>query len=298
MDVLASATQTFNIPYRPSAAAVASPGHCASGTTNWSGYTNDGTQWYDATDGNCYFGINYTATFNFNVTLPSTVVYGISYNTNQTDPSVAANSPMNSLNVEESIEPTNVTVGSDTDPGNVFASGVSGNDVGGSGGEVTCSTVGTNFEQYSTAVDPHSGCGETTSLTPTYASVSFVPAVQFNAKANGFISLLPGGPGQSIDFSINNGTSSPAYVQAVTVAVATDPGTGYVETTAGNTGTDVTGCYGSWFKVVQPSTPLDLTIPAGLTSFQPSGAAVSLINEPINQDACAGVVLALTFSSN
>jgi hypothetical protein len=110
---------------------------------------------------------------------------------------------------------------------------------------------------------------------------------------------MPGGPGQSVDFSITNGTGSPAYVQYVNVTVATDPGNGEVEAVPGYPSTDISGCYASWFTVVQPSNPFDVTIPANTTYYyQPSGGAVSMINEPYSQDACQGITLPLTFTSS
>jgi hypothetical protein len=186
------------------------------------------------------------------------------------------------LNVEESIEPTSVTVGSDTDPGNVFLADTS---VGASC-EITNETVGTTFEQYSTAVDPTTGCGETTSLGTPATQTWFVPAVEFNASANNSINLVPGGPGQSVDFTItDNSSTTPAYIQAVTV--------GITPSSLPN------GCNAAWFTIVQPSSPLDVTIPAGgSANYQPSGGSISLINEPVNQDACQGANLGLTFTAS
>ena len=116
-------TQTFTVPYRPSAADVANPGYCTGGT-NWSGYTNDGSQWYDPNNGNCYYGIDYAASFSSftwttnatSTVLPRTIVYGIAF--------TATSGPSASLNMEMSTEPTDVTLGSDADPGNVFVSAV------------------------------------------------------------------------------------------------------------------------------------------------------------------------------
>ncbi len=284
--LLAYDTQTFTVPYRPSAADVANPGYCTGGT-NWSGYTNDGSQWYDPNNGNCYYGIDYTASFSSftwttnatSTVLPSTIVYGIAF--------TATSGPSASLNMEMSTEPTDVTLGSDADPGNVFVSTSSGsNSVGGTGGEITCSAVGTSFAQVSTTVDVAIGCGETESLIAPYAQWLGVPAVEFNVAASGFINLVPGGPGESVDFTItNNSTTTPAYVQSVTVSI--NPASLYL------------GCEATWFTIAQPANPLDLTIPpSGSINFQPSGGVVSLINEPYSQNACEGDPLTLTFNSN
>lgn len=67
-------TQTFDIPYRPSADTV----HCTDG------------KWYDSTGGKCHSAIDANITFDFSaqgVTLPDTVVYSIQYSTTQFGPS-------------------------------------------------------------------------------------------------------------------------------------------------------------------------------------------------------------------
>ncbi len=276
--LLTSDNQTFNVPYRPSA----SPSSCASGT-NWTDNTNfpnDGTQWYDAANGNCYYGLTYDATFNSfspgGYVLPSTVIYGISYN--------ATTGPISSLNVEMSNEATNVTVGSDAEPGNVYLASTGA--ASGPSGEITCTTPASSFGEYSTASGNSGACGaqapDSTFGTPEIADI---PQVEFNTSASGSIYLSPGGPGQSVDFSITNGGSSPAYVQSVTVAI--------------NPSTLPTNCEASWFTIVQPSTPFDVTIPAGgTTTYQPSGAVIELQNLPFSQDACQGATLGLTFTSD
>jgi hypothetical protein len=181
--LIASETHEFDIPYRPSA----TPSTCPSGTAStFAGATLDGGEWLDSSTGTCYYGTTYAATFDsFTFTgshvLPGTVVYGISF------PSTAS-TPAQSLNVLFSTESADgaVTVGSDTDPGNLFvkASNAS-NDVGGSSGEITCATVGTaSFEEYNTAVGS-TGCGTDTqqgSGAP-YEPIAFVPAVQINATS-------------------------------------------------------------------------------------------------------------------
>ena len=174
--VLASETKSFNVPYRPSA----DPMECAATTSSiFTGYSNDGTQWFDPATGSCYYGLTYAATFtNFTFAssshvLPTTVVYGVSYN--------ASSAPASSLNVLYSTESASggVTVGSDRDPGNLFVAGSASNDLGGAGGEITCSTVGTSFQEYNTAVGG-SGCGTDTQQAGTapYEPIAFVPAVE------------------------------------------------------------------------------------------------------------------------
>jgi hypothetical protein len=184
--VLASETQTFNVPYRPSA----NPTDCPAGTPSIeAGATLDGTQWFNAATGSCYYGMTYAATFNhFTFTshshgLPTTVVYGVSYS--------ASSGPASSLNVLLSTESASgvVTVGSDTDPGNLFVEAGSGsNDLGGPTGEITCSTVVSNsFDEYNTAVGPYpGGCGTDTQqgTGAPFEPIAFVPAVELDSSNN------------------------------------------------------------------------------------------------------------------
>lgn len=105
--LIKSVTQTFQVPFRPSVDAV----NCTGGQ-------------YLGFDG-CHNGILDNVVFNFsalNVILPSTVVFGIAYNTADygVSPTHNASSPLNSLNVALSSDPINVSVGSDPNPGEVF----------------------------------------------------------------------------------------------------------------------------------------------------------------------------------
>jgi hypothetical protein len=274
--LLTSDTETFQIPYRPTSAIIDDPSQCAAGSgDNWSGYPNDGSQWYDASNSHCYYGITYDATFKSfpAVALPSTVVYGISYN--------ASSGPMSSLNVEESSETKNVSVGSDANPGNLWLSvsapGAGNNDAG--PGEVTCSDATTSFASYSTAAG--TDCGLQTPNAD--ATVTDIPQVEINTSTTGNIYLFPGGPGENVDFSITNSSSTPAYVQGVTFAFSSL----------------ASGCQAAWFNLTQPTTPDDVTIPANSTvDYQPSGGSISLTNEPYSQNQCEGDVPGLTFTSN
>ena len=156
-------TQTFKIPFRPAASPTC--------TGSFAG------EWFDAATGDCLNGFSTPITFNnfSRAFLPSVVVYGISY---------AASGPAAGLNVEVSSdnEVTGaVTVGSDTDPGNVYASGSSSNGLGGATGELTCSPVGTAFIEVNTAIDPTGNCGTELSSTAPYYPVDLIPAVEFNS---------------------------------------------------------------------------------------------------------------------
>jgi len=97
---IATTTQTFNIPYRPSA----DPVNCTGG------------RWFNTADGECYNGFAYNATFNFpGVLVPNQVIYRISYNTSNygtapygTQPcaSTPQGCPYDSLNVALEGNPT------------------------------------------------------------------------------------------------------------------------------------------------------------------------------------------------
>ena len=113
--VIATVTQTFAVPYRPSA----SP-RCTG--------VNAG-KWWDSSLKTCFNGAAVNVTFNLaNVTAPNTVVYGIAYNTSHfgfapiTDSSScpAGGCGYDSLNIAVSNEPTNVSAGSDTVPGTLW----------------------------------------------------------------------------------------------------------------------------------------------------------------------------------
>ncbi len=107
-------TQTFNIPFRPSA----NPA-CAGAPTKWM-----------ASSGTCYNGLANNITFGFSsqsIVLPTSVVYGISYDTDHYGPQPigGSTSPTDSLNVAFTTESSDVSTGSDVNPGNIFVNSAS-----------------------------------------------------------------------------------------------------------------------------------------------------------------------------
>ncbi len=234
---------------------------------------------------------NFTATFdNFKYTsyfentyypasLPSTVVYGITYND-------AQNIVNGGVNVQLSYE-SQVSAGSDTDAGHLFVTvnPAWGSDV--APGEVTCSTGSTTFTEYSTASG--SNCG--------YGTPALVPAVQINltGTASG---LWPGSPAQPINFTVYNPGTTGVTVNTVTVGVAENTATGDVESVSGDTSTDVSGCYASWFTVNGSPLTLNEAVGPGQTITVNDAVSLSMINEPYSQDVCQGANVGLTFSSN
>jgi hypothetical protein len=113
--LIATATQTFNIPYRPSAST-----RCTGG------------RWYDSSARSCFNGLATNIIFTFNsLTVPGSVVFGIAYNTTDAGyhpvGTTACNSSSggcgyDSLNIALSQEPP--TVGTDSNPGKIFQNAV------------------------------------------------------------------------------------------------------------------------------------------------------------------------------
>jgi hypothetical protein len=178
--VLASEQGTFEMPYLPPTNTT----QCAAGTFSQFGPaypTNTSpapAEWFDPATGDCYYGVTDFVVFPFagaNLTLPSTVIYGISYD-NQTA------GPAQSLNVLMSTESADgaVTIGSDTDPSNIFASVPTG-DPNGVSNEISCTAIGQTFAEYNTSVNPTTGCGQTIYGSAPYLGIRMVPAVEFTS---------------------------------------------------------------------------------------------------------------------
>jgi hypothetical protein len=119
--------------------------------------------------------------------------------------------------------------------------------------------------------------------------------------------LYPGGLSQGINLTVYNPGSADVQLSTLTVAVAADgnsgPGAGYVETTPGDTSTDVTGCVSNWFDIngspLTATVTLDETVPAGSTISVTGYFNISMPADAIdNQDACQGANVGLVFSSN
>ena len=183
--LLATDTQTFAIPYRPSSSDPSVPVNSSAGCT--------GTQWYDSTDNTCYNGLANNITFDLsaqNVVLPSNVIYGIAYNTSDYGAvpygdatachATSGGCGYDSLNVGLNEDPTNVSVGSDPNPGTVYWNTITAGEYcdGGAGGTGTFRIDGA--ANTSTCSDGGAATGWAVSGT---GSPYYVPAVQFNATA-------------------------------------------------------------------------------------------------------------------
>jgi len=169
--LIASATQTFAIPYRPSA----DPVNCPATPTKW----------YDAGLATCFNGYFTDIEFTFgHPVLPSHVIYGITFNTNTSGFAPTGNpGPADSLNVALSTEPVSPSVGADDYPGTVYASNHGGGyqsnmcDGGAAGLDVFRIDEPAT---YPASDGTNSGCW---SITPPNGPW-YIPAVQFNALSS------------------------------------------------------------------------------------------------------------------
>lgn len=116
--LLASVTDTFNIPFRPSWDDVNCTASGQTPTTN----IPFGGRWYDPVLDACVNGYAFTITFDFTslaVTLPEEVIFGVAYNTaNHGAAPLGAAGPYSSLNV--SVTSDAPTVGTNVEAGAVF----------------------------------------------------------------------------------------------------------------------------------------------------------------------------------
>jgi hypothetical protein len=125
--LLKSVTQTFSIPFRPSA--LPNTGTCSSTGSA------DGTAWYDPVTTRCVHGLFTNLIFNFgHVVLPDKVIYGITYNTSHYGYQpygtgtacygTTAGCGYDSLNVGYSTEPFEPSIGSDPNLGTDYLNGL------------------------------------------------------------------------------------------------------------------------------------------------------------------------------
>jgi hypothetical protein len=123
-----------------------------------------------------------------------------------------------------------------------------------------------------------SGTGTATTGTGSAVSVTQVGTVT---------GLVPGGAAQAVDFTVTNPKSTPQYVTSVTYSIAsiqTSPGVAAV------------GCSAADFTLVQPNA-IAADLPAGASTFSPSGATLAMIDSATNQNGCKNVTVNLTFAS-
>jgi len=268
--LIASDTQTFNIPFRPSA----DPTNCGAGSSKW--YDNAATAalFGVTADNTCHNGLASNITFDFssqNIMLPSTVVYGISYTDHYGPvPTAGSNNPADSLNIAFTTASANVSVGSDTIPGDIFI-----NDGYANNTNIFCTTVTPG-----TFMAANDDCAGVSGSPP----VNDIPAVQFNV--NSMADLYPGGTPQPINFSVTNPGGGNVYVNSVAISVSsitnmTIPG----------------GCATGWFTINPSPVPFGFEVAPGTTDYY-NDATISMIDEQYSQDGCEGATVNLTFTSS
>ena len=169
--LIATRTQTFLVPYRPSVDST----HCTGG------------RWFQTSSHTCFNGLAANVTFDFtphNLTLPNKVIFGVAYNTSHYgyhpvgESAVCFTSsggcPYDSLNIALSQDPTDLSAGSDPVFGKLYQNSPLGGEYCDGG------LAGTNtFRLDSPNVPP---CwGVTVPTDPPY----YIPSVKFVAKKNG-----------------------------------------------------------------------------------------------------------------
>ena len=172
-------TQTFNIPFRPSA----DNAHCTGDQIG---------EWFDAASNSCFNGFANNITFDFSsqhLALPNSFIYGIHYNTSDYGSpafgdatachGTSAGCGYDSLNVGLSSDGTDVTAGSDVFPGKLYentgyAPYYCDNGAAGTG----------TFRLDSPGTDPAACPSPSGGWSINGGGAPFyVPAVQFNAPA-------------------------------------------------------------------------------------------------------------------
>ncbi|MGA2970964.1 MAG: hypothetical protein ABSE75_14305 [Acidimicrobiales bacterium] len=288
--VIATATQSFNIPYRPSYNAACGALDYAGG--EWLDNSATATAFGVTADNKCHHGLADNITFDFSsqdITLPSTVIYGISFNTTNygADPT-AAPGPYDSLNVGLNTSDVAPSLGTDTNVGQL--------DMNSSGAEFYCNgTDPGTFRLDSPAQSGPGICSGSLGGWSTNGSSGgtpyYLPAVEFNVSSSSG-DLYPGGPAQPINFSVTNPGTISEGLNGVTIAVSSVTNQ---HPTAGDA-----ECLTSWYAITQPNPTTGGSVAAGATYDEnPSGASISLTNIPTqDQDACQGATVNLTFTSS
>jgi hypothetical protein len=279
--LIATDTQTFNIPFRPSANPTACPGGF-----EWDNNAATAAAYGVTPDNDCHNGLANNITFDFSsqgIVLPSKVIYGIMYSTgpNPNGGNGPLAGPLGSLNVALSTEPTQPTVGSDplTGTGSDYINITNAN---GGGYYPNYCDNGVGGENTGFRYDP-GPCTGTAAINHGASTSWYVPAVQFNANTIGV--LYPGGPAQPINFSVTNPGGGDEYVNSVTI-------------TASSVSHQTIGglCDLTWFPITGPTAPVGVDLAPGTTYYY-GDASIKMVESGTNQDPCQGVTVNLKFAS-
>ncbi len=239
----------------------------------------------------------FNITFNFNGmfdVLPATIAYGISFPTTNypTAPAGFSATPTGAadgLNIALSSSGSDISVGTDPHPGTVL---IDTSDSGPSSGfwVDAGSCINPTVSVFS-ATDVWCGATNPANYGAYGSSAGAdIPAVQINVAGTG--NLYPGGPAQTVNFTVYNPGSTTEALHTVTISVTKDPNNGYAEDSSGN---DITGCYASWFTTTG-DTWSGGSIAPGITV--PGSGSISMTDTSGSQDACQGVSLGLTFAAS
>jgi hypothetical protein len=180
---IASITQTFNIPYRPSADATYATDCASEAAAQGIPVSEFSGTWYDSADGNCYNGLATNITFTLGHTkVPSSVIYGIAYNTSDYGSAPYGDStachattegcPYDSLNIGFTTTSNEPAVGSDPVPGTVYQNSAQAANY--------CNDTDPGVFRIDVPASGGTSCWSTTGDGAPY----YIPAVQFNAVSS------------------------------------------------------------------------------------------------------------------
>lgn len=101
--------------------------------------------------------------------------------------------------------------------------------------------------------------------------------------------LVPAGPADVLDFTVDNNAPGPQTINDVDVAI---------------TAVSNVGCTAADFSITQPNIGASVELPVGDTTFTAgvggdvdnTGAQVSMINSASDQNACKGATLTFTYT--
>ena len=223
----------------------------------------------------------FNVTFDFSsmfAFLPNPVVYGISFD--------GSNAGAPSLNVALSSSSTNLTVGTDTYPGYIFATTANANQLqnNAGSGDPTCATSAAGV-----FAAIHVWCGAPNTLNiGAYGNAqgADIPAVEIDTTGGTTPPMYPGGPSVPVNFVVNNTSSGTQHVNQVTVTVAS------VNNPQSNGAYEA--CTTSMFSVA----PVTLNANIGSNQTLSGTAHLSMIDDHNNQYNCEFASLNLKFSSN
>jgi hypothetical protein len=98
--------------------------------------------------------------------------------------------------------------------------------------------------------------------------------------------LRPGAIAQTISGNFSNTNSNPVYVSTVTASIGA---------VAKATGAPAGACEAADFALANAVMTVNLDVPSGTAQGAWTGASLTLVNKPANQDACKGATVTLNY---